>query len=303
MGSLTSWHDHHQAKPRRRLSAGRWWTITVLLVLARSACAQEVGTIAELTGTAEVARNGTWTSLSIGSPVHEGDTLRTGRPGRLRIVFQDDSVLTLGDGSQLVVQQQVFDPPHGRIGTLIRLLEGKLRTLVSDYYHDQHASYSVETSTAVSGVRGTEFMVVVDPDSQATDVVGIAGHVEVHSVLDRVGHAVFVTDHEVTTVSQGQYPTPPRRLQEEIFRQDLEKLQFIGQGQPESLVLAHPLVSNGVVPDPDRATAATAAIPPEAGPPVPSTDVRSVVAPDATTLLQQPAWQVQATQGQVGIHF
>ncbi len=290
---------------RRRSARVRPGLIAVLvsLLFAGSGWAQEVGTIAELTGTAEVGRGGTWTSLSVGSSVQEGDTLHTGRPGRLRVVFQDDSVLTLGDDSQVVVEEQVFDPAQGRISSLIRLLEGKLRALVSDYYHGQGASYSVETVTAVSGVRGTEFMVIVDPGSQATEVVGVSGRVEVHSVLDRVGRGVFVAAREATTVNLSQYPTRPRRLQEDIFRQDLEKLQFVGQGRAESLVGVHPLM-NGVVPEPDRASAVTAAIPPPwAIPPVASTDVRSVAAPDAGTLLQQPVWQVQATQGRVGIHF
>lgn len=227
----------------------------VLVVLASAGWAQEVGTIAALEGTVEIGRGGAWTAASIGVALRAGDELRTGRPGRLRAVFQDDSVLIVGDESHLVVDEQVFDLNREVFRSVIRLLKGKMRSLVSEYYKRPRAVYSIETPTAVSGVRGTEFVIVYDPVAEVTEVVGVSGLVEVHSVLDRVSRAVFVFTPNITMVTRGQFPTVPRRLTDKLFQQYLEGLEFIGNGRAEGLSVAHPLLVGSLVPPADRVAA------------------------------------------------
>src|SRR5262249_31901961 len=142
---------------------GRWlWqglVVLVLPLLVAPARAQEVGTVAAVDGSAEIGRGGNWTTAAVGNPVHIGDELRTGRPGRLRVVFQDDSVLSVSDDSRVVVNEQMFDARKGTARALFNLLRGKITSVVSDYYHQPGAAYEVKTATAVAGVRGTEFAV------------------------------------------------------------------------------------------------------------------------------------------------
>jgi hypothetical protein len=231
-------------------------TVLSLIVLLLSACpvaAAEVGTVAAVSGTAEIGRGSSWTAAEAGSAVHLGDQLRTGRPGAMRVVFQDDSVLNLGDDSLVTVDEHVFDPEGGKAQSVLQLLKGRLRALVSEYYDRVGAVYEIETPTAVSGVRGTEFIVTYDEEQALTEVIGISGRVAVHSVLDRAAHGVFVTAGEITRVAEGQYPTEPPRLDEPIFRQYLEGLQFSGLARPEGLAASHPIVGGAEVPAPDRA--------------------------------------------------
>jgi len=208
-------------------------------LMMRVAWAQEVGTVATLEGTADVGRNDTWTAADLGTAVSVGDKVRTGNPGRLSIVFQDDSVLTVADDSELVIDQQVYNPSGGAVRSLIGLLRGKLDAVVGEYYHTAGNAYEVKTATAVAGVRGTEFSVSYDPITELTEVMGVSGLVHVHSVLDPTGPGVLVRASEVTTVAPGQLPVPPRRVQETIFRQHLEGIQFIGGGRAESLVASN----------------------------------------------------------------
>jgi hypothetical protein len=252
---FVSWH---RRAATRAASCGM---VVLLLLCAHAGWAQEVGTVAGVEGSAEIRRAGSTIAAAIGAPVQRGDELRTGRPGKLRVVFQDDSVLTLSDNSQVTIDEQVFNVPEGKIESLMRLLRGKVSAVVSEYYQRPHAQYEIETTTAVAGVRGTEFAVAYDPLKDVTQVVGIEGRVEVHSVLDRLRRGSFVTSGEWTTVVRGEYPTPPKRLNERTFRQYIEGLEFIGRGRPESLTAEHPLVSGADVPQPERAPAASAAAP------------------------------------------
>ncbi len=258
--------------------------VALFLTLRCAAWAQEVGTIASLEGTAQIGRGGTWTGAAIGGVVQQGDELLTAHPGRLRVVFQDDSVLTISDGSRVVVDEQVFNPHQGQTRSVLRLLAGRISALVSEYYHEPGAAYEVRTATAVAGVRGTEFVVKYDALSDVTEVAGVSGRAEVFSLLDRTHHGVFVTAHEVTTVPAGQFPAPPKRLSDDLFRQYLEGIDFIGRGGTESLTVNHPLLSGATVPKADQA----AAIPPH-----PKSQVVDVLRDprDVGSLVQQPVSQ------------
>ena len=269
----------------------RYAVSLALLLCALPVAAQEVGTVAEMDGTVDIGRGGTWTAAAIGAPVQQGDQLRTGKPGRLKVVFQDDSVLSVSEQSLVVVNEQVFDPATSKVKSYFDLIHGKLNSIVSDYYGRPGSNYQVKTATAVAGVRGTEFSVSYDPDDQVTEVLGFNGKVEVHSLLDPSGPGVIITANEATTVEKGQLPTPPRRYNETFFRQQLEGFNFIGGGRFESVTAGHPLVSGSTVPRPDRAPAVLPGV------------VASGAVHDASTLIGQSPPVVKAATGQLGISF
>ena len=111
----------------------RMMTALVLLLAAPVMAAEDVGTVASMRGTAEIGRGGAFTPATVGATVQLGDELRTGT-GQLRVVFRDDSVVDLAEGSSLTVDTQVFDPGNGRFSSLLRLAAGKARALVGDVY-------------------------------------------------------------------------------------------------------------------------------------------------------------------------
>lgn len=271
---------------RERTRAASYGVAALLLLLARAGWAQEVGTVAGVEGSAEIRRAGNTTAATLGAAVQRGDELRTGRPGRLRVVFQDDSVLTLSDNSQVTVDEQAFDIPNGKIQSLMRLLRGKVSAVVSEYYQRPHAQYEIQTSTAVAGVRGTEFAVGYDPRNDVTEVVAVNGRVEVHGVLDMVRRGSFVTSGESTTIARGEYPTPPKRLNDRDFRRYIEGLDFIGKGRPESLTAQHPLLAGASVPQPERA--------PVVGGSAPNDPTRQALDKNSATIVGQPLLGVEA---------
>ena len=260
----------------------------LLWILAAVACttaaaAEEVGTVAAVEGTAEIGSGGAWTPAVIGTAIHRGDELRTGRPGRLRIVFQDDSVIAIADDSHVTVDESVFNPDRGKTKSVLELLQGKVNAVVSEYYHRAGAAYEIKTATAVAGVRGTEFAMTYDPAQQVTEVFGIAGHVEVRSLVDPTAPGVLLTANEATAVWLGHEPTAPRRIENSIFRQQMEGIDFIGRGRPESL-------SRGVTPL-VLASAPVAA----------TTNPVTRGAPDVSNLCGQAPAIVKAMTGQLGI--
>lgn len=236
-------------------------TLAAAILLGAAAGGQEtVGTVAIARGAAELVRGGAAAAGAVGANVYSGDELRTG-DGQMRVVFRDDSVLDLHEHTTLVVDQQVFDPGAGRFTSLMKLLTGKARALVSSYYGTPGASYEVETPTAVAGVRGTTFVVSYDADRDATQVIGIEGRIQVRSLAARLGDTVYVTAKEGTTVLRGQAPTPPEPVADDLFRFETDAIQSLGAagaGSVGGAAGAGSVAGKGVqtgnnVPAPDKA--------------------------------------------------
>jgi hypothetical protein len=276
--------------------------VTVLMLLARTAWADAAGTVAVLEGTVEVGRIGAWEAARIGMPVNIGDEVRTREEGRVRVVFQDSSVLNVGPETTVSVDKHSLDPAKGIFTTLLRLGRGKVRALVGADHERPRTLYEIETPTAISAVRGTEFVIAYDPVADVTDVVGVAGQVAVNSTLDRTRRGVIVGTQHLTKVARGKLPTAPVRVDEKLFRQYLEDLEFIGSGRSESMILADPLITGSAVPSADSAAALPAlkVAVPEAPVKIPDADVG--LGQDAASLLQQPPASVQDA-GQLGIEF
>ena len=268
--------------------------VTMVVAAASTGWAQqEIGTIAAVDGRAEIGRSGNWSDAATGAPIYLGDVLRTGKPGRMRVVFQDDSVLTVSEESEVKVDEQTFNPAKGQSTSLMGLLRGKVNAVVSEYYHNSGNTYEIKTPNATAGVRGTEFTIAYSPDDDQTEVIGVSGHITVHSAVDPTGPGVLITANETTSIVKNRKPTAPRRLDEQLFQQDLEGFDFVGGGRAESLVINNALRAGANVPQPDRAPALVIATVAPSG----TLGLRN----DTTDLIGQPPQVVQALTGQLGI--
>lgn len=228
--------------------------LAALVAVAPPINAEEVGTVAAVEGTAEILRGGTWSVATTGAGVATGDNIRTGRPGHVRIVFRDDSVLVLSDATTILIDQQVYDPNASQ--SVFGLLQGKLKSVASHYYGAPGSRYEVQTPTAVAGVRGTEFVMSYDPATGATEVVGIRGVISVHSSVDPAGPGILVTASEASAVALGELPSPVRQLDPEDMRQLLRDMEFFGSNQGANITDSSSLIAGAMVPRPARAPAA-----------------------------------------------
>jgi hypothetical protein len=286
---------------RRSLLAEAIFAVACAIALSarERALAQDVATIAAFDPTAEIGRGAESIPAALGSIVRVGDTVRTGPNGRVQLVLADESVVMVASNTQLAVDDQLLAPAANSYRTLLRLLEGKVRALVSEYYGGSGSSFEIQSHAGVAGARGTDFVAVYDDRRDVMEVVGVSGRIAVSSALAMVGSTVAVTGHEMSAVEHGKLPTAPIRLDDATFRQYLEGLEFIGAGRPESLAFGGPLLTGDVIPEGDRADNVPSGAAPEAWSPVPGDPVWST--PDVSTLLEQPPLAVGGAG--LGIRF
>ncbi len=221
------------------------------LLLAVPALAEDVGDVAAIVEVAERGRNGNWQPLQLGDRVAVGDAVRTNDQGRVRLVFADGSVVVLSSKSEIVIDENVYSPSEGGATSVFDVLKGKIRAVVSDYY-ETTGTFEVKTPNSISGVRGTDFVVVHDDALGVSEVVGVSGRVVVRGIA-MPDKSVDVTSRMLTRIEAGGAASEPTTLSEERFRYYLDGLEFVGQDSPESLLFNQPTLVDDAIPEPDRA--------------------------------------------------
>ncbi len=202
--------------------------------------ANGIATVVALQGVLEVQRGKAWAALGTADEVERGARLRTAAGTRAKLLFEDDTVVDLGAASELSIES--FDSQPGKRQALLRLSKGKLHAWVGEQYKASKARFEIETPTAISGVRGTEMIVVYSPETELTEVIGLTDTVQVFGKLGVLSGSVEVGANGYTQVQKGRFPTQVQQLDALRLRQFLEGLELRGTGRRDGLNVEHSLV-------------------------------------------------------------
>jgi hypothetical protein len=121
-----------------------------------------VATVQKVKGTATVVRRGQTIPAAVGLEIWENDTLYTGPDASIGLVFNDDTLLSLGPESVFVIDEFVFAPREGKFSIVFRMLKGTAAYLSGLISKLAPESAHFKTPTASIGIRGTKFVVKVE---------------------------------------------------------------------------------------------------------------------------------------------
>lgn len=117
------------------------------------------GLVKRSIGQATLWRGGMDQPAQPGMGVLIGDTLRTGPDGAVGITLTDDTLLTIGANSELVLSDFSFDSTTQDGSMLVSLWRGTAAFVTGLIAKKAPENVKVQTRTVVLGVRGTEFIV------------------------------------------------------------------------------------------------------------------------------------------------
>ncbi|HON58800.1 MAG TPA: FecR family protein [Smithella sp.] len=121
----------------------------------------EIGKVKTAAGDVTVVRQNKDIRLHIGDKLFQNDTIRTGKDGRVGIIFEDNTVLSLGPKSEIVIDEYVFAPEKGLMSMVTRMLKGTASYLSGIIGRQSPESVKFQTPDATIGIRGTQFLVKV----------------------------------------------------------------------------------------------------------------------------------------------
>lgn len=157
------------------MAFSRFSSFLTILLLPAAALAGPVAEVVGVRGEAVSMVGSQATPLTIGTKLEEAAVIRTGSPGRVKLRFIDGSVIVVSDASSLKIEQYRVSEQEKRRDAGFVLDIGLISQTVAPA---KGGSWSVRTPTAVTAVRGTEYMVEVRPDL-GTEVSVQSGEVAV----------------------------------------------------------------------------------------------------------------------------
>lgn len=124
-----------------------------------SAAVETAGVVRSAQGAATITRGGQVLPAEPGMKLLVGDVASTGSDGSLGVIFRDDSTLSLGPDSSLVVREFLFSPAEQKLGLVARLTQGTMSYLSGMLGKLAPESVRFDTPVATIGIRGTRFAV------------------------------------------------------------------------------------------------------------------------------------------------
>lgn len=128
------------------------------------AWAQEaIGYVKTVSGEAFVIDAGKAVKAQPGTAVRLGSVLRTGAKGSMGVTLKDDTVMSFGPDTELVVDEYLYAPGRGDLRMNANMSRGTLQVVSGVIARLRPGAATVRTPTGTIGVRGTNFLVKVEP--------------------------------------------------------------------------------------------------------------------------------------------
>jgi hypothetical protein len=133
-------------------------SLIIGLIVAGSAWA-EIGSVTESSGTAIIKRGKDTIQIAKGTLIETNDKIET-KNGKVKIVFKDDTNVTVTESSSLIIDDFVYDPKSGAGKLGLKAAAGTVRYVSGSIAKDPK-NVKINTPTAAIAVRGTDFVMAV----------------------------------------------------------------------------------------------------------------------------------------------
>ncbi|NWF75742.1 MAG: FecR domain-containing protein [Nitrospirae bacterium] len=164
----------------------------------------DIGSFVAIRGKAIVERDKKSFEAKLRDGVLLHDTVSTLEASRVKMLFIDDSVLTLGEKSRVIIKEFVYGKEKGN-KSVVNLIEGKMRSIVGK------TSFEIHTPTAVAAARGTAILseAGIKDGKKFTIFICLEGEFIVKSSSPEITGSFLLTPHMMIIVFEGEPLTQP----------------------------------------------------------------------------------------------
>ena len=144
------------------------------------------------------------TKLISGSKIYFGDTIIVKEKSNAQVLLLDETVLTLGEDSEVVIDEFIYDPESKDGKIVSNVLSGTVKIITGEISRKNPDNLEITMPTGTLGARGTEFVVVADSKDKSTVVLlgpgpnntlgMIPGNIEVSDGENTIG--IVVPGHQ-----------------------------------------------------------------------------------------------------------
>jgi hypothetical protein len=162
-----------------------------------------------------------------GTGLSAGDTVETDREAKVVLKLPDESTLVIGENSRVVIKELGMVEVTKVSTSTFELIKGKIRAIVNPFVNKE-STFTIKTSNATVGVRGTDFGETYDPDTDRTYILGLEDCVSLTlSKVPGMSPISLCAGHELS-ITGGQQPGTPGKASKSTIEEFLENMDTMG---------------------------------------------------------------------------
>ena len=141
--------------------------VLAYLVLASSlpciaAEPDHIGIVKSLAGDAVIVRNSTTILAVENMKLLKGDQIKTGNTGKVGMIFEDDTVISIGPNTRIVIEDFAFQPSEKELSFVAKVLQGTVSYVSGQIAKLAPNLVRIKTPHATVGTRGTHVLLKVE---------------------------------------------------------------------------------------------------------------------------------------------
>ena len=110
-------------------------------------------------------------SLQNGSKIFFGDTIVSKQNANAQILFIDQTVLTLGEDTEMTIDEFIYDPKSNEGSFVSSVKSGTVKFITGQISKKNPENLEVKVPSGTLGARGTEFVVLTEKNNESTVVL------------------------------------------------------------------------------------------------------------------------------------
>jgi len=166
-----------------------------------------VGAVEEVKGNATVTRaDGTIETITIGTPIYQGDIIETDASGAVNIVFMDETSMAVSENARLAIDEYKYDPATESGTTNFSVLRGLFVFTSGLIGRDDPDDVSINTPVGSIGIRGTVIAGEINPSGESKITV-LEG-----AIVVKNGLMETVLSEQFQTVTLDGFDAPMRDI-------------------------------------------------------------------------------------------
>ncbi len=131
-----------------------------------------IGAVEEVKGNVTVTRvDGMVESVAIGTPIYQGDVVKTDAAGAVNIVFMDETSMAISENARMAIDEYSYDPATQSGTTNFSVLRGLFVFTSGLIGRDDPDDVKIDTPVGSIGIRGTIIAGNINPNGESNITV------------------------------------------------------------------------------------------------------------------------------------
>jgi len=175
--------------------------------------------------------------------LYAGDTLISKLHGRISIRLKDNSRISMGSETKIILSRLAFDKDQKQRQSFIQMPIGKARFRVKKLSNFRQSSFKVKTATALIGVRGSDF--IIQTTLKRTEVSTLSDTIlTMISLAAPDAPPTLMSEYTWGMVEHGQLPSEIEKLSIEVIEElknafPIDPVDFVMPQPDDQLSMKH----------------------------------------------------------------